>query len=430
MRRLLTVLLCLLLAVTGALAEENADAVVLSLNLTMATDEELADAAAKIAAEQRARIKTTITLDTTETTLNKGKKLKLTATVAGLPEGSQQPKLNWSSSDKTVATVQNGNVTAVAAGEAIITCSIVLEDGVELVAECRVTVIVPVSSVTLEKKTVSMGVGESFQPAFKVQPQSASHQTLTFASSDEKVATVDAQGVITAVGPGKCTVTATSTDGSDKSATANVRVTPFEPEKTEYTITSKKGDTIRLKYYGRSLADLNITVTNSAFADVKKSIDRQDSEDFSHLVFEITPLKAGTLTINIADKADANNKIALKVKIDDQAVYSQKSYPKIQYTNAFRYPNKYEGQNVSFTGTVLQVIDYGMYNAYRISSKGRYDDVVYVILYDVDQTVPLLEDDKVTVYGTYESTHTYEAINGATITIPQVYAERINLQKK
>ena len=144
----------------------------------------------------------------------------------------------------------------------------------------------------------------------------------------------------------------------------------------------------------------------------------------------MTMMNMNTMNITITEKADANSKITLKVIIDDQAVYSQKSYPKIKYTDAFRYPNKYEGQNVSFTGTVNQVIPGSEYTQYRISSKGRYSDIVYVVLYNVDQTVPLLEDDKVTVYGTYQGTYTYTSVQNVSITIPLVYAERINLQKK
>ena len=432
MKRMLAMLLCMLLVTTGALAETVTEApanpAVLTLNLTEATDEELADAAAKIAAEQCARIKTTITLDATAATLNKGKQLKLTATVAGLPEGAQQPKLVWSTSDKKVATVQNGSINAVGAGEAVISCAITV-DGMELTAECFVTVIIPVSSVQLEKKTISMGVGETFAPEFKVQPKTATVQTLAYTSSDEAVATVDANGVITAVGPGKCTVTATSTDGTEKSVAANVRVTPFEPEQTDYTITSKQGDTIRLKYYGRSLSDLKINVTNSAYAEVKKSIDREEGLDYSYIVFEIIPLKSGTMTINIADKEDANSKIALKVTIDKKAVYSQESYPKIKYDNAFRYPEKYEGEPVSFSGKIQQVMDGIGYTTYRISSRGRYDDIVYVKIDNDDITIPLLEDDKVTVYGTYNGTYTYTTVLGASVTIPYVLAERINIQK-
>lgn len=423
MKRILSMLLCLMLLTTGALAET------LTIDLASATDLELADAAAKIAAEQKARIKTTLTLDTTEATLNKGKQLKLTATVAGLQEGAAQPKLVWTTSDKAVATVQNGNVNAVGAGEATITCTITLEGGVELTAACKVTVIVPVASVQLEKKSISLGVGDTFTPAFKVQPNTATHQALAFTSSDEAVATVSADGVITAVGPGKCTVTATSTDGTDKSVTANVRVTPFAAENTTYTVTIKAGISFTIDYYCTSLEDLKFNVSGSTYADVAKKFVK-GTGGRNQIKFTITPLKAGTMNITITEKADANSKITLKVIIDDQAVYSQKSYPKIKYTDAFRYPNKYEGQNVSFTGTVCQVIYGTGHTEYRISSKGRYSDIVYVILFDEDQTTPLLEDDKVTVYGTYQGTVSYEAVNGATITIPMVYAERINLQKK
>lgn len=423
MKRILSMLLCLMLLTTGALAET------LIIDLASATDLELADAAAKIAAEQKARIKTTLTLDTTEATLNKGKQLKLTATVAGLPEGAAQPKLVWATSDKAIATVQNGNVNAVDAGVATITCTITLESGAQLTAQCKVSVIIPITSVQLEKKSVFLNVGETFTPAFKVKPQKATNHTLAYTSSDETVATVSADGVITAVGPGKCTVTATSTDGTNESATAKVSVSPFAVENTTYTVTEKAGSTFSIGFYGKSLSEVKFNITGSNYANVeRKFVPGKNGRN--QIKFTITPLKAGTVKITITDRANDNNKLTLKVVIDNKAVYSKKSYPAIQYSDAFRYPDKYKGRNVSFSGTVLQVIPATGQTQYRISSKGRYDNVVYVILPDSQQTIPLLEDDKVTVYGTYQGTVSYEAINGATITIPMVYAERINLQKK
>jgi hypothetical protein len=67
-------------------------------------------------------------------------------------------------------------------------------------------------------------------------------------------------------------------------------------------------------------------------------------------------------------------------------------------------------------------------NVYRISSKGRYDDVVYVRIKSSNITTPILEDDMVTVYGTYDGNYTYTAIFGQSITIPSVIAERIDVK--
>lgn len=131
--------------------------------------------------------------------------------------------------------------------------------------------------------------------------------------------------------------------------------------------------------------------------------------------------------MTITDHATAS-KLTLKVTIDAQAVYSVQSYPKIQYEDAARYPDRHQGEQTSFSGCVLQVMEDGGYMAYRISSRGRYNDVVYVAQKMEDITVPLLEDDMVTVYGIHCGNYSYTSITGATITIPLVYAERINMQ--
>lgn len=66
--------------------------------------------------------------------------------------------------------------------------------------------------------------------------------------------------------------------------------------------------------------------------------------------------------------------------------------------------------------------------SYRISSRGRYDDVVYVTIKNSDITTPVLKDDSVTVYGKYNGNYTYLATSGASMTIPSVTAERIDVK--
>ena len=65
---------------------------------------------------------------------------------------------------------------------------------------------------------------------------------------------------------------------------------------------------------------------------------------------------------------------------------------------------------------------------YRISSRGNYNDVVYVAIDNSDILTPIIEDDKVTVYGKYDGLETYTTIMGGSVTIPRVKAERINVK--
>ena len=85
--------------------------------------------------------------------------------------------------------------------------------------------IVPVSQITLNKAEASISVGNSETLTATVAPENATIKALTWASSDEDVATVAPDGTVTAVKAGTATITATATDGSGKSAVCTVTVT-------------------------------------------------------------------------------------------------------------------------------------------------------------------------------------------------------------
>ena len=93
--------------------------------------------------------------------------------------------------------------------------------------------IVPVSQITLNKAETSISVGNSETLTATVTPENAANKALSWASSDEDVATVAPDGTVTAVKAGAATITATAADGSGKSATCTVTViggtTPSQP---------------------------------------------------------------------------------------------------------------------------------------------------------------------------------------------------------
>lgn len=141
-----------------------------------------------------------VTLDKTTLSLAVGETTQLTATVK--PDDATDKNVNWISSDESIATVANGKVTAVKSGKATITarCG-------DKTAECAVTVTVPTGSVTLDKTTLSLAVGESATLTAMVKPDDATDKNVTWTSSDESVAKV-ADGKVTAVKSGKATITA------------------------------------------------------------------------------------------------------------------------------------------------------------------------------------------------------------------------------
>ena len=160
---------------------------------------------------------TGVALAPDKATLNVGETQELTAVIA--PSNATNKNVTWVSSDTSVATVENGVVTAVGKGTATIT--VTTADG-GYTATCEVTVKLPVSAVTLNETSTALVVGNTKQLTATVAPANADDSTVTWKSGNTNVATVDQTGKVTAVGVGTTTITATA---GGKSATCTVTVT-------------------------------------------------------------------------------------------------------------------------------------------------------------------------------------------------------------
>ena len=176
---------------------------------------------------------TGVTLSQTEASMIVGGET-LTLTPTFTPSDASIKTVTWTTSDASVATVANGTVTAVGAGTATITATATNgtdDTSDDKTATCAVTVsYVNVSGVTLSQTEAAMTVGDAaLTLTATVAPSNASNKTVTWTTSDASVATV-ADGVVTAVGAGTATITATATNGTpddtsdDKTATCTVTV--------------------------------------------------------------------------------------------------------------------------------------------------------------------------------------------------------------
>ena len=165
---------------------------------------------------------TEVTLDKTELTLTEGETEALTATVK--PDNADNRKVTWSSDKTEVATVDGaGRVTAVKAGEAVVT--VTTEDGGKT-ATCKVTVkakVIGVTEVTLDRTELTLTEGETETLTATVRPDNADNRKVTWSSDKTEVATVDGAGRVTAVKAGEAVVTVTTEDGG-KTATCKVTV--------------------------------------------------------------------------------------------------------------------------------------------------------------------------------------------------------------
>ena len=133
----------------------------------------------------------------------------------------------WESSDTSVLTVSSGTISALKPGDATVT--VTSDNGV--VRSCLVHVCYPVTGIELEKSAYQLTVGSDAQITANVtmRTQSCVNQLVTFASSDEAVATVDQTGSIHAVGPGTATITVSAASGITASCAVTVEPCPHIP---------------------------------------------------------------------------------------------------------------------------------------------------------------------------------------------------------
>ena len=169
---------------------------------------------------------------------------QLAATVA--PADATDKSVTWSSSNGSVASVDaSGRVTAVSAGSATITVK--TEDGGKT-ATCAVTVknpIVHVTGVTLNRDVMDLYVGDTGQLKATVTPEDATDKSVTWQSSDNAVATVDAGGLVTARSSGSAYIRVYTKD-LGFTAACRVRVALFIAVEKVPVVDIQQRDTSRI----------------------------------------------------------------------------------------------------------------------------------------------------------------------------------------
>lgn len=165
-----------------------------------------------------------IELNKTTATLKASETLLLIATV--YPETATQKGIEWSTSDETIATVtQNGLVTAVAKGEAVITAKAI--DGSGVTATCKVTVIATdVTSIKITANgSTTLKAAETLQLTATVLPETATDKSVRWSSASPEIADVNENGLVTAYAVGKTIITATAASGLSDEITVTVEPT-------------------------------------------------------------------------------------------------------------------------------------------------------------------------------------------------------------
>lgn len=164
--------------------------------------------------------------DNLDVKLNDGNETTVEATVS--PADATDVKVSYASTDEAVATVdKDGRVQVLQPGECDITTTL-MQDGEKVTEKTtHVKAFYEVESITLDSNEGKLTVGKSHTIKATVAPEEvAAETTIEWSSSNEKVATVDSNGKVTAVSSGNATITATAGEES-----ANYEVTVEQPKK-------------------------------------------------------------------------------------------------------------------------------------------------------------------------------------------------------
>ena len=214
-----------------------------------------------------------VALSSTELTLNKGTAATLFMTVT---PADFTDEVAWKSSNTSVATVNDsGVVTAAGLGTAIIKITVG-----NVSASCKVTVVQPVTSISLNQTSLTMDALDTFQLTANANPSDAYNREIVWSSSDETVAVVTEDGLVTAIGKGTATVTATAADGSGitRKCTVTVRNNAY--------VVANQGDLESPHPYDNNCSDMWVYTQNGVSELILNFDSRTELEedfDFLHI---------------------------------------------------------------------------------------------------------------------------------------------------
>ena len=163
-----------------------------------------------------------------------------------LKSSGTRGKITWTSSNRSVASVTSrGIVKAVKKG----TVTITARYGKSKLT-CKVTVKQPVTSIKLNKSSVSLEKGKTYTLKAVVSPSNANNKAVAWTRSNKSVAMVTSRGVIKAVKNGTATITATVKDGSRKKASCKITVktTTVVPDDSTIITTAEQLFALEGKY--------------------------------------------------------------------------------------------------------------------------------------------------------------------------------------
>ena len=292
---------------------------------------------------------TSITLNRSSLNLEIGDTVSLYETI--YPRNATDKSVTWSSSKTSVATVSNGTVTAKSAGSTTIT----VKTSNNKTATCYVTVnnpVVVVSSVSLNKTSATLEVGNTLNLTATIYPSNATDKSVTWSSSNTSVATVY-NGLVTAKTTGSTIITVKTSSNKTATCTITVKnqeILPTAIYLSKSSVELNEGESITLT---TTLLPNNVTnkvvewiVLDTSIATVNNGIITAKSEGETTLI--ATTVNGLTSTCSIVVKS--------------QFVFTEygSGYALIDYTGtatSLTVPSTYKGKNVVAIGSGSNTIN-------------------------------------------------------------------------
>ena len=292
------------------------------------------------------------------------------------PSDATNKKLKYTSSDTKVAEVSaSGLVTAKSEGEAKIRAA--ATDGSDEYAVCYVTVTgkAKVTGITLDRTSAEVKRGEKLTLNVTVSPSYASNKKVVWKSANTKIATVDANGSVTAKAPGRTKITVTSSENSSYQASCTVTV----PYKITYKLNKGKNNASNPStYYGKKVTLKKPSRKGYAFAGwytdakFKKKITSISSSAKSDYILyaKWTKVKVAKASLTSA-KNSKSKQILLKYK----KVSGAKGY-EISYSTDKKFKKAVTKKNTAKTSYTISKLKKGKtyyvrIRAYKMDSTGK-----------------------------------------------------------
>lgn len=250
-----------------------------------------------------------VSLDKTEAVLKEKETVKLNATV--LPENADNKNVHFTSDNDAVATVDdNGLVTALSSGEAVIT--VITEDG-KKTAKCKITVekeIIQLKTITITNAPAELEKGAQVQLGIKYIPDNTTQsKSVEWKTSDASVAVVSSTGLVTAKKTGTVTITAVSKADSSIQSKVTIKVLSHI---TGVTVTGPSGT-----LYTDTKYKFTAKITPDDTTDNKTVIWSVSDSNIAQIATDgtLSFKKAGTVDVIATVKATSSNTIIKKLTV-------------------------------------------------------------------------------------------------------------------